>query len=248
MDGSRGGTPGAIDDGMKMTLPNLPSSQPVTVHVSTRVIYDLDMLVPYPDVNAGIIHAVAHTVCMVPTAQLHALTCLPNHMDMIFSAPASLVKKFVGDVKRGITRRLRQLGCPMKGTFWHDSVVTPLNSADEQLRALEYVLARGVEEGMVKKPTDWRGVTCVDTVTTGKLLSEGSQFVGFAFLDFFPLPALAHHTPAQQQLMAQDMVEKITKAGPVAHPTIGLVRNEKAFAEALRKRFAGETSGLRLVA
>ncbi len=230
------------------TLPDLPVSQTVTVHVSTRVIHDLDMLVPDPDVNTGIIKAVADTVFTQQDVHLHALMCLPNHMDLILSAPEVLVKKFVGSCKRGITRSLRQLGCPLKGTFWHDSVVTPLPTADSQLRALTYVLARGVEEGMFAKPSDWRGVHCIDLLTTGRLLSAGSAFIGFAFLDFFALPALAHHTMAQQQLAVQDIVAKIIATGAVPQPTIGLARNAKAFAEALRKRFCGETTSLRLVA
>lgn len=233
---------------MYTLLPDLPVPELITVHVSTRVVFDLDLLVPYDDVNAAVISGVAMAVMASEHVRLHALTCLANHMDLIVSAPANAHKKFVGQCKRNIAKRLRQLGCPMKGTFWQTSVVTPLATHEAQVRALTYVFGRGVEEGMFARPGDWQGVHCVNAIASGQLLSGGSQFVGFAFLDFVPIPAWAHLSRAQQQLEAQDLVAKVIATSVVAQPTIGLVRNEAAFAEALRRRFNGDSAGLRLVA
>jgi REP element-mobilizing transposase RayT len=169
-----------------------------------------------------------------PGVKLFIFNFMSNHLHMKLQGdPVSFVK-FIGFVKREISRRWGQQ-VNWQGPMWAPYEYSALPSLRSQLQCFRYILGHGVKEDIVSRPEHWPGANCAEHLMTGKPL-EGDWLDGTRYgaelhnarrrktpskkpdkRDFSttytvvlsPIPAWAHLSIEERQTRAREMVDDI---------------------------------------
>lgn len=140
------------------------------VEVTTRTIHERFLLRPSPEVNDLILGVIGKAQAST-NVHIHALVFLSNHWHALLSVDdAAQLAAFMGFVNGNIARELARLH------GWRDRLWSRRYQAivvaddDAAVARLRYILLNGCKEGLVDKPADWPGVSCVGALTRGETL------------------------------------------------------------------------------
>jgi REP element-mobilizing transposase RayT len=140
------------------------------VEVTTRTIHGRLLLRPSPEVNELILGILGRAQSLFPV-RIHAFVVLSNHWHGLLSVDdAAQLAAFVAFVNGNIARVIGRLH-RWRQRFWarrYRAIVV----ADEpsQPARLKYIFQNGCKEGMVDRPADWPGLSCVRALTRSKEL------------------------------------------------------------------------------
>lgn len=141
--------------------------------VTARTFQARLLLTPSKQLNEIVGGVLARAVAL-SGIELHGYVVVSNHVHLLVTARgASLsifMQYFLGNTARKVGRLVG-----WTGAFWQRRfAAAPVLDDESALTRLEYILAHGVKEGLVRTPADWPGLSCLDSLQTGR--SEVARF------------------------------------------------------------------------
>lgn len=138
------------------------------VEITTRTLQGRYLLRPSREVNQTILGVLGRGQ-RYTGLEICGFTFLSNHYHLLV-VPESTeqLSEFMEFVNGNIARKVGRLH-DWSGKFW-DRRYHPIVVSDEpeaQLARLKYLLSQGVKEGLVRHPSEWPGVHCVDHLLGG---------------------------------------------------------------------------------
>jgi REP element-mobilizing transposase RayT len=138
------------------------------VEITCRTVHGRFLLRPSWRLNRIIFGLLARAKRKYPV-EIHAFVFLSNHYHLLVSVPdarrlASFMNYFNGNLAREAGRLAN-----WHEKFWsrrYQAIVVSKEPA-AQVSRLEYILAHGVKEGLVRRPSQWPGVHCVQALISG---------------------------------------------------------------------------------
>jgi putative transposase len=198
------------------------------VEVTTRTIHARFLLRPSPEVNDLFLGVLGRAQFLFPV-RVHAFVVLSNHWHALLSVDdAAQLAAFVAFVNGNVAREIGRLH-EWRHRFWarrYRAIVV----ADEEaaVARLRYILKNGCQEGLVDRPGDWPGLSCVRALTAGEPLTgtwydrtaefnarrRGEHVIPGTFatryhLHLSPLPTWRHLSPARHRAACADLVAAI---------------------------------------
>jgi hypothetical protein len=121
--------------------------------------------------NAIILGCLGRALAQLPGVSLFAFFWASNHFHLILSAlDSKVMSAFMGHLQSNIARLANKLH-GWRGPFWERRYRAIPILDDEALGArLRYFLSHGCKEGLVMRPADWPGVTCLPALLEGEKL------------------------------------------------------------------------------
>jgi REP element-mobilizing transposase RayT len=138
------------------------------VEVTTRTVHGRLLLRPSPELNDIVLGIVGRAQSLFPV-RIHAMVVLSNHWHGLLSVDhAAQLAGFMAFVNGNLAREIGRLH-DWRHRFWarrYRAIVV----ADETaaVTRLTYILRNGCKEGLVDRPADWPGVSCVRALTAGQ--------------------------------------------------------------------------------
>lgn len=222
-------------------MPRTPRFVPAgqLVNVCCRTVEGSYRLRPNSKTNSIISGALARAT-KEHGVRVHAVTVLSGHYHLLCSPPnAKALADCMQMAQRKISFELnRQHG--RRGPLWEERYhLVPVTEEEAaQVEQLEYVLAQGCKEGLVRSPLDWPGVQSARTLLLGEKL-EGEWFDRAGFhrararkggasvtaedhtetfeLKLEPLPTWAHLDATVYRARVAALVEKIEQETATMH-------------------------------
>ncbi len=199
------------------------------VEVTYRTLQGRFLLSPRPDLNEIFIGVLARAKRRYPL-EVCAVVFLSNHCHMLlFVESVERLAHFMRYVGSNIAREVaRRTGWRERvwGRRYQAIVVSDEETA--QIGRLEYLLAHGCKEGLVRRVEDWPGVHCAKALCTGRPLRgvwmdrtqegaamrrgqrwERSAVVETECLAFDPLPCWRHLGAAQIRSRVREIISRI---------------------------------------
>jgi hypothetical protein len=163
---------------------------------------------------AGVLGRALH---LHPRVKLHGFVAMSNHLDLIATAPASELARFLAHLNGNIARRINRHR-RRTGPFWHRrSSVEPILDPDAELDRLTYLHCNPAQANLTARATEWPGVSTLHEATGGNVrtatwfdvdgfltaLRQGARpnpkdYEHHYPLTLHPLPGLAHLTPQER--------------------------------------------------
>ena len=182
----------------------------------------------------GVIGRAMH---VYPDVKVFAKAFMSNHMHLMLQAPPEQFSRFVGFIKREISRRWGSI-INWPGAMWEPYYSTALPSAESQLACYKYILSHGVKEGLVDKPQKWPGVHSARALAKG-VTPKGRWLNATAYgvarnkekvkrhprpvnrrdyiteysVKLSRLPQWEHLSPEQHQVKIQELLDTIVEEG-----------------------------------
>ncbi len=186
---------------------------------------------PCRELNRIILGTIGRALMLYPGILLHALVAVSNHIELILTTcDGETLARFMCFVNSNIAREAGRL-CGWREKFWGRRYRDIQILDDEALvTRLRYLLAHGCKEGMVQRPEDWPGVTCLSALLRGEALrgvwysrTEENRarrrgetplpdlFARTYDVTLAPLPCWAHLylCPEEQRAKVAELVESI---------------------------------------
>ena len=130
------------------------------------------MLLPSEELNEIVLGILGRALKACPGVGIVAFSFVSNHYVMLLRAQdAGALARFMGYVNGNLAREAGRL-YHWKEKFWgrrYRSI--PVVDEASQVARLRYVLAHGAKEGLVARPADWPGATCLDGLLSGETLT-----------------------------------------------------------------------------
>jgi REP element-mobilizing transposase RayT len=140
------------------------------VEVTTRTVQSRFLLRPSAEVNDIILGIVGRAQSLFPV-RVHAFVVLSNHWHGLISVDdASQLAGFVAFVNGNIAREIGRLH-DWPHRFWarrYRAIIVADDGA--AVARLRYILQNGCQEGLVDRPVEWPGASCVRALTSGHVL------------------------------------------------------------------------------
>lgn len=140
------------------------------VEVTCRTFQGRKLLTPSAEVNDIVLGVLGRACSLYPEARLVAYQVLSNHPHLSLSPTdhrvlSEFMGHFEGNLAREVGGRLRG----WTGKFWQERfrAIPVLDEASMEGR-LKYLLSNGTKEGLVGRPADWPGVSCLKALLTGE--------------------------------------------------------------------------------
>jgi REP element-mobilizing transposase RayT len=135
------------------------------VEVTTRTVQSRLLLRPSPEVNEIVLGIIGRAQFLF-SVRIHAFVVLSNHWHGLLSVDhAAQLAGFVAFVNGNIAREIGRLH-DWRDRFWSRRyraiVVADETAAVDRLR---YIFKNGCQEGLVDRPVDWPGLSCVRALT-----------------------------------------------------------------------------------
>lgn len=146
------------------------------VEVTCRTVQGRFLLRPSRELNQVIVGLLARACKRYPV-DLVAAVFLSNHYHLLlWTQDAGRLASFMNYLNGNLAREASRLHA-WQGPFWAHRYRAIVVSEEEQAQIdrLRYLLAHGAKEGLVPRPTDWPGVHCAESITTGRPL-HGAWF------------------------------------------------------------------------
>jgi REP element-mobilizing transposase RayT len=198
------------------------------VEVTTRTIHARFLLRPSPEVNDLILGVVGRAQSLFPV-RIHAFVVLSNHWHALMSVDdAAQLAAFVAFVNGNVAKEIGRLH-EWRHRFWarrYRAIVVA--DDDAAVARLHYILKNGCQEGLVDRPVDWPGLSCVRALTAGDQLTgtwydrtaefnarrRGENVIPGMFATRYhvhlaPLPPWRHLSPARHRAACAGLVAAI---------------------------------------
>jgi hypothetical protein len=201
------------------------------VEITSVTFQNRKLLAPSPEVNQVILGVMGRGLSLYPDVGLIAYQVLSTHATLSFAPADHLVlSKFMEFFGTNISKEVGTYLRDWPGHFWHRRY-KPITVIDDhaQVTRLKYLLANGVKENLVEKVADWPGVSCIDSLLTGKPATgvwydrtalyyarrrndgqdvDPEDFAEVYQVPLVPLPCWAHLPPEEyQQRIGQLVIE-----------------------------------------
>ena len=141
------------------------------VEVTSRTLHERLLLRPSAEVNEIVKGIIGRAQSKFPVL-IHAFVVLSNHWHALLSVDdAAQLAGFMGFVNGNIARELGRLH-DWRQRFWgqrYRSIIVV--DDDAAVARFRYILRNGCKEGLVDRPEEWPGVSCVEALTGGAKLS-----------------------------------------------------------------------------
>jgi REP element-mobilizing transposase RayT len=141
--------------------------------VTARTIQGRMLLRPTPETNEVVGGVLAKAV-MLSGVELHGYVVLSNHVHLLVTARGAALSKcmqyFLGNTAKKVSKLV-----DWSGTFWERRFsAQPVLDDASSVERLNYILSHGVKEGLVRRPEEWPGLSCL-----GQLLQEDAVIYRF---------------------------------------------------------------------
>lgn len=209
--------------------------------VTARCFQARMLLTPSRDVNALIAGVLARAVALVGV-QLHGFVVASNHVHLLVTAQGAdlsvFMQYFLGNVARKVGRLTHWSGALWQRRFSAEAVLDD----EAALGRLEYILAHGVKEGLVRHPSEWPGVSCLQLLLDGGsethrfyrwserwkkgVLKEGGEMLldprwaEEVSLSLTPIPSWIGLSPEMRRANIESMIDRIVEDGAAAHEAV----------------------------
>jgi REP element-mobilizing transposase RayT len=203
------------------------------LEVTTRTMQGRFLLRPSPEVNARILGVLARAQSKYDVRLFHC-TVMSNHMHLLLATDSvATLAQFMSFVNGNIAREIGRLhGWP--GRFWARRYrAIPVLDDDALLDRFRYLMAQGVKEGLVRRPTEWPGVHFADALRKGTAL-EGTWYdrssvrgsgqsprVLHGLVKISPLPIWAELDERERRQNADEIAQLVTREGAEGSGAIG---------------------------
>ena len=131
------------------------------VEVTTRTVHGRFLLRPSAEVNDMILGIIGRAQTLYPV-RVHAFVVLSNHVHALLSVDdAAQLAAFMAFINGNIAREIGRLH-EWRHRFWarrYRAIVVADDLA--AVARLRYILQNGCKEGLVDRPGDWPGLSCV---------------------------------------------------------------------------------------
>jgi REP element-mobilizing transposase RayT len=198
------------------------------VEITTRTVHSRFLLRPSAEVNDLILGILGRAQSLFPV-RVHAFVFLSNHWHGLFSVDdAAQLAAFVAFVNGNIAREIGRVH-EWRQRFWarrYRAIVVADDAA--AVARLRYILQNGCKEGLVDRPVDWPGASCVRALTAGHELHgtwhsrtaeynarrrgervAPGQYASRLAIQLSPLPCWSDLSPARYRAACADMVAAI---------------------------------------
>jgi REP element-mobilizing transposase RayT len=198
------------------------------VEVTTRTVQSRFLLRPSREVNDLIVGILGRAQSLFPV-RIHAFVVLSNHWHGLLSVDdARQLASFLAFVNGNIAREIGRLH-DWRDRFWgrrYRAIIVADDAA--AVARLRYILQNGCQEGLVDRPADWPGVSCVRALTGGRALrgtwhnrtaeynarSRGERVADGQFarefqVELSPLPCWSNLSDARYRAACADLVSSI---------------------------------------
>lgn len=209
--------------------------------VTARTFQARMLLTPGAGINE-IIGGVLAQAAKLSGIQLHGFVVASNHVHLLVSAEgaslSSFMQYFLGNVARKVGRLTNWSGSLWQRRFSAEAVLDD----EASIGRLEYIIAHGVKEGLVRNPADWPGLSCLHLLLrggaetqrvfrwsrrwkNGVLVAGGEHLLDERWaedvsLELTPLPCWAGLSPRQRRSQVEHMLARVVEAGREAHQTV----------------------------
>lgn len=145
-------------------------NNPAIFEITTKTIQSRFLLKPSKKLNELIIGTVAKAIERYDV-KLFMFVVLSNHMHMLIQPTnTNTMARFMSFVNANIAKDAGRLH-NFRQKIWGRRYASIEILDDFKLQErIKYLLAHGAKEDLVKKPSDWPGVNCVNALTKGKKL------------------------------------------------------------------------------
>jgi REP element-mobilizing transposase RayT len=129
------------------------------------------LLKPSPQFNALILGIIGRALSLY-NVRTYLLVVVSNHVHFLLSArDISELSRFMNHINGNIAREAGRL-YSWREKFWSRRFsAIPVLDDESLLARARYILSHGCKEGLVASPSDWPGINCVQSLTSGKPLS-----------------------------------------------------------------------------
>lgn len=207
------------------------------VEVTCVTIQNRYLLRPSKDLNDIVVGVIAYAQ-RKHDIEIVALAVMSTHFHLLLQVrDAQQLSKFMGLVNSQLSKEVGRLH-RWPGAFWQGryKMVLVSDEKEAQIARLEYCLAQGCKEGLVKRPEDWPGVHCARSLARGDRLAghwydrtaqsrakqrlkkdreqeEGKldpkQFATKLELDLAPLPCWKHLPETERRRLVAEILTRI---------------------------------------
>jgi REP element-mobilizing transposase RayT len=137
-------------------------------HICSQTLNNEFLLVPNDTIHEIVSGVLGWAQEKFPDVSLFAYVFMSNHFHMMAEGPPADLSRFVGFVKREISRRMGS-HYKIRGPKWERRFeASALLDEDSVLQSLEYILAHGVKEDLVESPLEWPGIHCAEHLLSGE--------------------------------------------------------------------------------
>jgi REP element-mobilizing transposase RayT len=198
------------------------------VEVTTRTVHSRYLLRPSAEVNDTILGIVGRAKSLF-SVRIHAFVIMSNHWHALVSVDdAAQLAGFVAFINGNVARKIGRLH-DWRHRFWsrrYRAIVVADDAAS--IARLRYIFQNGCQEGLVDRPVDWPGASCVRALTTGAKLRgtwrDGTaeylarcrgecvapgQFATEYSIELDPLPCWRDLSPARYRSACAELVTDV---------------------------------------
>ncbi len=137
-----------------------------TYFVTVKTFQERMLLTPSKRVNEVIGGVMAKAV-ELSGVEVHGFVVMSNHLHVLVTAKGASLSKFMEYFLGNTARKVSKL-VGWSGAFWQRrfdfSPVLDDATAEERL---SYILSHGVKEGLVRRPEEWPGLSCLEQLKRG---------------------------------------------------------------------------------
>jgi REP element-mobilizing transposase RayT len=198
------------------------------VEVTTRTVHSRLLLRPSPELNDIVLGILGRAQSLFPV-RIHAFVVLSNHWHALLTVDdAARLAAFMAFVNGNIAREIGRLH-DWPHRLWarrYRAIVVADDTA--AVARMMYILRNGCKEGLVDRPADWPGVSCVRALTAGNRLVgtwydrtaeyrarrrgehvASGQFATRYEINLSQLPCWGDFSPARHRAACADLVAQI---------------------------------------
>ena len=140
----------------------------MVVEITIRTIHGRHLLRPSDDINE-IILGILGRAQELYGIRIHAFVFMSNHYHLILSIPdAKALAKFEGYLNGNLAKEAGRLHAWREKVWSRRYRAIPILDDVAMVARLHYLLSHGCKEGLVARPSDWPGVSSLQTMLTGE--------------------------------------------------------------------------------
>jgi REP element-mobilizing transposase RayT len=209
--------------------------------VTVKTFQDRMLLTPSKELNEVIGGVLAKAVSR-SRVEVHGFVVMSNHLHVLVTAKGALLSRFMEYFLGNTARKVSKL-IGWSGALWQrrfKSVPVLDDSAAEE--RLAYIVSHGVKEGLVRRPEDWPGLSCVEQLKKetsvayrffcwtrrwkkGQLRAGGGELWSDTWsesvtLTLSPIPSWREMTPLQRKRRIERLISGIVAKGKSQFKTV----------------------------
>ncbi len=209
--------------------------------VTARTFQGRMLLSPSAQLNEAVGGVLARGVAL-SGVELHAFVVVSNHLHLLVTAKGAKLSEFMKYVLCNTSKKVGRL-VDWSGSLWERrfAVAPVLDDASAEDR-IRYIVSHGVKEGLVRRPEQWPGLSCLTLLRDGGsaayrffhwarrwkkgVLRQGGsdlwsqEWADTVTLTLVPIPSWRNLTRRAISQRVAELVQDIVNAGKVAHKSV----------------------------